>query len=78
MCEIVKRKKKGNSNNNLVKTQGIHEAITFLVTNQIFVSALAPRQTKERKKKHRKGKGQSTQKPKFPPKSSFLQSPIDP
>ena len=50
MCKIVKRKKKGNSNNNLVKTRGMHEVITFLVTNQIFVSALAPHRTKEKKK----------------------------
>ena len=54
MCRIVKRKKKGNSNNNLVKTLGMHEAITFFVTNQIFVFALAPRQTKEEKKQKRK------------------------
>jgi len=47
-----------------------------IITNQIFVSALAPRRTEE--KKNIKGKCQSTQKPKFPLKSSFLESPIDP
>jgi len=51
----------------------MHEAIVFLVTNQIFVFARAPRRTKEKKEKHRKGKGQNTQKPKFPPNfSKFL------
>ena len=54
MCRIVKSKKKGNSNNNLVKTRGMHEAITFLVTNQIFVSTRAPCRTKEKKKRKRK------------------------
>jgi len=57
----------------------MHEAITFLVTNQIFVFAHALCRTKEKKeKKNKKGKGQNTQKPNFPPKSSFLKSPIDP
>ena len=56
ICRIVESKKerKSNSNNNLVKTRGMHEAIAFLVTNQIFVSVLAPRKTKEKKKKKRK------------------------
>ena len=49
--ELSKAKKKGNSNNNLVKTRGIREAITFVVICQIFVSALAPHRTKEKKKK---------------------------
>ena len=73
------KERKTNSNNNLVKTRGMHEAITFLVTNQIFVFAHALCRTKEKKeKKNKKGKGQNTQKPNFPPKSSFLKSPIDP
>ena len=49
MCKIVRKKE--NSNSDLVKTWGMHEAMTFAVTNQIFVSALAPRRTKEKKKK---------------------------
>ena len=32
----------------------MHEAITFLVTNQIFVSALAPHRTKKKKEKEKK------------------------
>jgi len=48
----------------------MHEAITFLVTNQIFVPVLVSQRTKEEKQKRKtkKGKGQNTQKPKFPPK----------
>ena len=50
------KERKSNSNNNLVKTRGMHEAITFLVTNQIFVSTFALRRTKEKGKKKEKQK----------------------
>ena len=45
-----------------LKPEGGHEEITFLVTNPIFVSALALHQTKGKKKK----KKQKRQRPKHP------------
>ena len=62
MCRIVESKKerKSNNNNDLVKTRGMHEAITFLVTNQILFSLLLRGEPKRKKKK------QNRQRPKHP------------
>jgi len=72
------KEKKSNNNNNLVKARGMHEAITFLVTNQILVSALVPHRTKEKREEKQKREMPEHPKAKFPPKSNFLKSPIDP
>ena len=66
ICKIVKSKRKEKQ-----PWLGIHEAITFLVTNQIFVIALVPRQTKE-KRKIDKGKAETPKSPNSPQKSNFL------
>ena len=62
----IKIEKKRNSNNNLVKTRGMHEEITFLVTNQILCPlVLRVEPKRKRKRKNKKGKGQNTQNPAF-------------
>ena len=70
-----KQKRKEDSDSNLVKTLGMREANTYLVTNQILYPCWSHI---EPKKINRKGKGQDTKKPKFPPKSGFLKTPIGP
>ena len=74
-AELSKAKKKENCNSKSVKTWGMREAITCLVTNQIFVFALVPHWTKEKRKQ--KGKARTT-KAKSPTKIQLPKSPVDP
>jgi len=53
------------------------EAVTSLVTNQIFVSALISRWTKDERKKIEKEKAQ-TPKANFPPKTPFPKNHVNP
>jgi len=48
-----KKESKSNSNNDLVKTQGMQEVITFLVTNQILFPLLLRGEPKRKKKKEK-------------------------
>ena len=73
-AELSKAKRKGKT----TMTWGTHEAVTFLVTNQIFVSTLVPRRTKEKRKKNKKGKGQNTQSQISHQRHHSRKCPVDP